>query len=143
MRSLFCVVCKPAAESSLDAFVLERLERAGLQPSGPADPRTLIRRASYLLTGLPPQENLDRLDWVLGRGSFDTWEGDGPGTIRVESHASEAWDEGLRARGHEVERSTQAIDLGFGQAHMIGVDADGVLDGASDPRAPAGAAAGY
>jgi hypothetical protein len=38
----------------LDAFVLARLEAAGLEPSPPADRRTLIRRASYDLTGLPP-----------------------------------------------------------------------------------------
>ena len=38
----------------IDAFVLARLERAGLEPSPPADRRSLIRRASYDLTGLPP-----------------------------------------------------------------------------------------
>jgi hypothetical protein len=38
----------------IDAFVLARLEVAGLEPSPPADRRTLIRRASYDLTGLPP-----------------------------------------------------------------------------------------
>ena len=38
----------------LDAFVLARLEADDLQPVGEADRRTLIRRASFDLTGLPP-----------------------------------------------------------------------------------------
>lgn len=38
----------------LDAFILARLEKAGLKPSSEADPRTLIRRVTYDLTGLPP-----------------------------------------------------------------------------------------
>jgi mono/diheme cytochrome c family protein len=38
----------------IDAFILDGLEESGLTPNGPADPRTLIRRATYDLTGLPP-----------------------------------------------------------------------------------------
>jgi hypothetical protein len=40
--------------ATLDAFVLARLEAAGLSPSAAADRRTLIRRATFDLTGLPP-----------------------------------------------------------------------------------------
>ncbi|QDU60829.1 Planctomycete cytochrome C [Planctomycetes bacterium Pan216] len=38
----------------LDAFVLQRLEDAGLEPAPRADRRTLIRRLSFDLIGLPP-----------------------------------------------------------------------------------------
>ncbi|MCA9034909.1 MAG: DUF1549 domain-containing protein, partial [Planctomycetaceae bacterium] len=38
----------------IDAFIQKRLVEKGLTPSAPADRRTLIRRLSYDLTGLPP-----------------------------------------------------------------------------------------
>lgn len=38
----------------IDAFILARLERAGLKPAGPAKRTELLRRACYDLTGLPP-----------------------------------------------------------------------------------------
>ena len=49
-------VVKNAAwvKSPVDAFVLAKLEEKKLAPCRPADRRTLIRRATYDLTGLPP-----------------------------------------------------------------------------------------
>ncbi|MBK7874993.1 MAG: DUF1553 domain-containing protein [Planctomycetes bacterium] len=38
----------------LDRFVLARMEREGLAPAPEADRATLLRRASFVLTGLPP-----------------------------------------------------------------------------------------
>ncbi|MEO6787139.1 MAG: DUF1549 domain-containing protein, partial [Chthoniobacteraceae bacterium] len=42
------------SRAELDRFVLARLWQSDLQPSAPADRRTLIRRATFDLTGLPP-----------------------------------------------------------------------------------------
>jgi hypothetical protein len=42
------------SRSPVDRFLLARLEQAGLQPAAPADRRTLIRRLSLVLLGLPP-----------------------------------------------------------------------------------------
>ena len=44
----------PDVRHPIDRFVRARLEREGLQPSAEADRRTLIRRVSLDLTGLPP-----------------------------------------------------------------------------------------
>src|SRR5207245_196619 len=40
-------------QSALDRFILARLEKSGLKPSAPADRRTLLRRATFDLLGLP------------------------------------------------------------------------------------------
>ncbi len=41
-------------QNAVDYFILAQLERAGLKPSSQADKRTLIRRLSLDLAGLPP-----------------------------------------------------------------------------------------
>ena len=53
----FEAVAKPAVpegRNAIDHFIRSRLEREKLSPSPPADRATLIRRATFDLTGLPP-----------------------------------------------------------------------------------------
>src|SRR5215471_3414184 len=49
--------------NDVDRFILSRLEAKGLTPAPEADKRTLIRRATYDLTGLPPSaDDIDRFE---------------------------------------------------------------------------------
>lgn len=50
----FQPVAAHQAEKTIDDFLDAKLEQAGLSPVGPAEPRVLLRRLSYALTGLPP-----------------------------------------------------------------------------------------
>jgi len=42
------------ALNNIDRFVLAKIEKEGIKPAPVADPRTLLRRLTYDLTGLPP-----------------------------------------------------------------------------------------
>src|SRR5262249_30029350 len=46
------------SRNGIDAFVLDRLEHEGLQPSPEADRHTLARRLALDLTGLPPSTKI-------------------------------------------------------------------------------------
>jgi mono/diheme cytochrome c family protein len=56
----------------IDAFLLDRLETAGLGFSPEADRRTLIRRLTFDLTGLPPTP--EEVDAFLGDNAPDAYE---------------------------------------------------------------------
>jgi len=56
----------------IDAFVLDRLEKAGLRPSPEADRATLIRRLSLDLVGLPP--TIAEVDAFLADARPDAYE---------------------------------------------------------------------
>ena len=60
------------ARSAIDRFVEERLGRAGLKPSREADPRRLLRRVHYDLTGLPPDP--DESDRFVESPTQDAYE---------------------------------------------------------------------
>ena len=65
----------PAAKAGanpIDAFIDQELRRAGLSPSPEADRLTLIRRASYDLTGLPPGK--EEIDAFLKDQAPGAWE---------------------------------------------------------------------
>ncbi len=59
-------------QTPIDRFVLGRLDAAGLKPSPPADRYTLIRRASFDLTGLPPSP--EQVDAFVNDSSPDAFE---------------------------------------------------------------------
>ena len=54
-------------KSSIDYFVLAKLEQRGLRPVESADKRTLLRRATFDLIGLPP--TIDQIDVFLNDDS--------------------------------------------------------------------------
>ena len=56
----------------IDAFIQDRLARAGLHPSPEADRRTLIRRVTLDLTGLPPTQ--EEIDAFLKDNSPNAWD---------------------------------------------------------------------
>jgi hypothetical protein len=59
------------ARNPIDAFVLHRLEARGLHPAAEADRRTLIRRLSFDLLGLPPTP--DEVDAFVHDDSADAY----------------------------------------------------------------------
>ena len=60
------------ARTPIDAFILSELEKRGLSPSPEADRRTLIRRLTFDLLGLPPTP--EEIDAFVGDPSPDAYE---------------------------------------------------------------------
>jgi hypothetical protein len=63
---------KAWGQNPIDAFVLARLDKEGLQPSHKASKETLIRRVTFDLTGLPP--TLQDVDAFLADKSQNAYE---------------------------------------------------------------------
>lgn len=58
--------------NAIDAFITRRLSQAGLEPNPPADKRTLIRRLTFDLLGLPPTPA--QVERFLNDDSHDAYE---------------------------------------------------------------------
>ncbi|MGH2889501.1 MAG: gamma-glutamyltransferase [Solirubrobacteraceae bacterium] len=99
------------------------------------DPGDVLRAGRFVLAP-PLGEGPETVD-----DGFSTWRSGGEVTVQVEAHAPARWGDGLQALGHAVS-AAGAYSSDFGQAQLIDVR-DGALWGASDPRAGAGAAAGW
>jgi hypothetical protein len=63
---------KAWVRSPIDRFILAKLESKGLKPVGDADKRSLIRRATFDLTGLPPTP--EEIDAFLNDTSAKAFE---------------------------------------------------------------------
>ncbi|MDP6764213.1 MAG: PSD1 and planctomycete cytochrome C domain-containing protein [Planctomycetota bacterium] len=61
-----------ATSHPIDAFVDARLAAAGLEPNPPADPRTLVRRITFDLWGLPP--TYEEVEAYLADDGPGRWE---------------------------------------------------------------------
>ena len=59
-------------QQSIDYFILSKLEQQQLSPAAPADRRTLIRRVTFDLTGLPPTPA--EIDYFLYDKSPDAYQ---------------------------------------------------------------------
>ena len=91
----------------IDRFVLARLEAEGLSPSQGADRRTLIRRATFDLTGLPPR--LEDVEAFLLDNSDNAYE-----TVLDRLLASENYGE---------HRARYWLDLArYGDTHGLHLD---------------------
>ncbi len=80
------------ARNPIDRFVLAALERQGLQPAPEADRRTLARRVSLDLTGLPPSP--ETVEAFVNDRSPNAYE-----KLVDQSLASPHWGEHRRAIG--------------------------------------------
>ncbi len=63
---------RPAPANPIDAFIAEGYEASGLMPVGPADKRTLLRRVTLDLIGLPP--TIEEQEAFLRDQSPDAYE---------------------------------------------------------------------
>jgi gamma-glutamyltranspeptidase/glutathione hydrolase len=113
---------------------------------GDAQPQVVLQMVARLLVGRQPAGEVIRAPrFVLAPGpevestGFDTWADPSNQIVRLEGHAPDDWASGLERRGHRVD----VVDFdpgGFGHAHLIEVNEDGMRAGSADQRSLVGAA---
>ncbi|MET0663192.1 MAG: gamma-glutamyltransferase [Ilumatobacteraceae bacterium] len=111
---------------------------------GDAQPQILLQVATRLFHHRQsPATAINAGRWALhGQATgFDTWTAPDRIGVSVEGHAPESWSRDLADLGHHTSVAP-AWDSGFGHAHAIVVEPDGMFAGAADPRTLIGSAAG-
>lgn len=99
-------------------------------------PQTLALLLSLLIDhGLDPAEALSRPRFLLGKTFSDAHD-----TLKLERNAGEGVLSALAAKGHVVSALEPLSPLG-GQAGVIRINDDGMIEGAHDPRSDGGAIA--
>jgi len=83
---------KPESETVVDFFIRRKLETKGLTRSEPADAHILVRRLSFALTGLPPQQgDLDAAALAVGSGGWDNWKSEYIDRLLASEQFGERW----------------------------------------------------
>lgn len=104
---------------------------------GEGQPQTQAALFSrYAFFGQPLQQAVSAPRWLLGR----TW-GDASTTLKLESRFDASLVQALREAGHAVEVLEDAFSDTMGHAGAVVRRADGILEGAVDPRSDGGVAA--
>jgi gamma-glutamyltranspeptidase / glutathione hydrolase len=111
---------------------------------GDSQPQVVLQLLARLLhAGEDPGHTVAAGRWRLAGSNpsgFHTWADPDQLALQIEGHGTDT-DDDLSALGHRVRRIGPHHSA-FGHAHLIDV-VDGVLAGASDPRALTGGVAGY
>lgn len=85
------------AKNEIDRFVLQALERKGWKPEPEADRRTLARRASLTLTGLPPTpEEMRSFLEDKSPNAYERWVDRLLASPRYGEHQARFWLDGVR-----------------------------------------------
>ena len=101
--------------NDIDRFVLAKLESKGLAPSAEADRRTLIRRLSFDLIGLPPEP--DDVEKFIADESKDAYESSSTGFSIRPTTASDGpatgstWCDSARARATSAPHPRERLAL--------------------------------